>query len=118
MPAFSRRNREKFMLTENVGFRSCERVVGQATYSSDKTLHRLGQIMPLVSETVNNVELTRRELVSPCVKLVLQRLLPVRCRLLKVWTAPRICLESSINRLKFYVDAATTRAVTGVLIYA
>lgn len=59
MPAFSRRNREKFMLTENVGFRSCERVVRASDYSSDKTLYRLGQIMPLVSETVNNVELAR-----------------------------------------------------------
>jgi len=57
MPAFSRRNREKFMLTEKTsGFARVRELLGQATYSSDKTLHRLWQIMPLVSETVNNVE--------------------------------------------------------------
>ena len=59
MPTFSRRNREKFMLTENVGFRSCERVVRASDLLVGQTLHRLGQIMPLVSETVNNVELAR-----------------------------------------------------------
>ena len=64
MPAFSRRNREKFMLTENVGVRSCERVVRASDLQSDKTLHRLGQIMPFVFESVNNVELMQQQFVS------------------------------------------------------
>jgi len=64
MPAFSRRNREKFILTENVGVRSCERVVRASDLQSDKTLHRLGQIMPFVFDSVNNVELMQPQVVS------------------------------------------------------